>query len=164
MDEGGGRGRLAGLRVTKPVPKFLRQFQPDEGGIEVALRRHAEPPHEDERPELEDEAPQIVDELDALPSKQRTKRIAGREGSLRFKGDDNSASAKFVDSAFSRIAHFELHQKDRPAVDAANDGSKGPHVFSKKIEKKRKVARDGFPTAKAVKNPGLLSFAVDDDE
>jgi len=174
MDGGGGQkpGKLGNLRATKPVPNFLKQFhQPEEGGIEEALRKHQERGDPEDRPEEEDDGPLVVEALEALPSKQRARAMGKNGGSLSFKGD-NSAAARFVDSAFKRVAEHDLPAAEAPkeAEDEAGEGVTGSHVFAaarsrSKAEKKRRAPpRDSLPAAKAVKNPGLLSFAADDED
>lgn len=125
-------------------------------------------------------ASQIVEEEDALTSKQRARGGAPLPGSLRFKGDDDSASARFVDSAFKKVAEAEAALYDPTAAqgegeggpsEAGAGGSSGAIVFRSGAErkagnpagKKRPPTKDGLPAAKAVKNPGLLSFVEDDD-
>jgi hypothetical protein len=164
MDDLSGKpGRLGNLKVTKPTPNFLRHFQPEESGIAAALRqREREAPAAESHDE--DEQPQIVDEVDAMPSKERTRAAASKGGSLRFKGDDTSAAAKFVDSAHLRVAQQQKKEEEAAPEEAAGE-STGSHVFAgarRRVGAKQKAPQGKLPAAKAVKNPGLLSFSTDD--
>ncbi len=54
------KGKMGNLTVTKPVPNFLRNFQPaPEEGIAGALAKRQGMSEADERADLEDEAPQV---------------------------------------------------------------------------------------------------------
>eukprot|EP00962_Isochrysis_galbana_P013323 scaffold3795_cov126-Isochrysis_galbana.AAC.20 len=157
----GKSGRLGNLRVTKPTPNFLRNFQTEQSGIDGALQRYKDREACAAESREQEEEPQIVDEADAMPSKERARAVASKGGSLRFKGEDTSAAAKFVDSAYLRVAQ----QRDDAAPDEAASESTGSHVFAsarRRMEAKRKAPQNKLPAAKAVKNPGLLSFSADD--
>jgi hypothetical protein len=157
----GPSSRLGNLRITKPTPNFLRNFRTEESGIEGALKRYKEREAHAAESREDDEEPQIVDAVDAMTSKERARAGASKGGSLRFKGEDTSAAAKFVDSAYLKVAQ----EKDNTAPNEAAGESTGPHVFvdaRQRVEGKRKAAQGKLPAAKAVKNPGLLSFSADD--
>ena len=178
MSKGGPNKKVGGMTFTKQVPNFLRVMgQQDESGIDGAVRRHAERENV-EREDRDDEAPIVVDASLALTSKERKKLedrgVASSSGSLRFKGDDNSASSRFQESAFDVAARAEQEEAERARrqeeAEAEAASGKRP-VFSSsaahKAKKEKKRAAEGAAVAavakiKKVKNKNLLSFEEED--
>lgn len=191
--KGGGKGGGKGMKYIKQTPAFLQKMlgnNPEEEGIEAAIRKRGERENED-RSDNEDEKPQVVDEANAVLSKERRKQeaISAKKGMHIFK--QASASERFQDSAFERVkAHeeaelrMEAEKRRREeqaqgasssgavagAGEATEAGAPGKIVFNPKAKRagdsgkeRRKRMKDiaGVSRAGAVKNASLLSF---DDE
>ena len=188
------------LNFTKEgiMPNFLAQMAGGSGaapqldGIEGAMRRHAEREERDEREDNEDEAPLVVDEADALTAKERKKMEAKpggvrSGGSLRFK-DENSAAARFADSAHERVVAEERRNAEEAERIAAAEAeaeaqaaAAGKKVLFKSAssssaqqqqklkgggKRSRVPGGDGASAPKppkAVKNTKLLSFEEEDE-
>ena len=167
------------------MPNFLAQMTgksehaPQSDGIEGALQRHAGIEDREEREDDEDEAPLVVDEAEALTAKERRKFEAKpgssrSGGSLKFKDDDDSAAAKFTESAHDRVMAEERRRAEAEREAAAEaEGEAEAAAAGKKVlfkaggvsqqlksgSKRSKLdASSGAPRAKAVKNTKLLSF------
>jgi hypothetical protein len=178
--KGKGAGGMSFSRGA--MPNFMAKMSqgngalPDVGGIEGALERRRREGRELEPEDREDdaeEAPQVVDALDALTGKERrqleTAPLAG--GSLRFKGDSDSAAARFQESAHKSIQEAAEAARRMAEAEAEAEAVPGKMVFnanagerSKKKHKKGADTRPGAPSAKRLDNSKLLSFAEEDEE
>ena len=169
------------MTFTRAVPNFLSQMQRsgeqvDVGGIEGALARDAAKKRaradENDREDGDDEAPVVVDATEALSSKERKKleQKNGGSGSLKFKGDDTSAAAKFQESAHARVLEEAARKAAVEAEEEEAKASGGKVVFRAKPKGagKRKAGADGSGSqkvgAKTLKNTKLLSFNDGDEE
>ena len=171
-----GGAHFGGMTYTRQIPSFLAKMgqKGDDGGIKGALDRREGREERDEREDTEEERPVMVDSTDAMLSKERKVEAAAsrKEAASRLFKPDDTAS-RFSDSAHSRHKEWEEQQQrqKRPSEAVAADSAApaaeaGRHSFGakKKLQKRSKAASaGGVGAAKAVHNPGLLSFGEDDE-